>query len=380
VGVHDPGNPYSDPEGFLTPERVWRCNNEAEAPRRLSEAYKHERPDMVLLFSDIAICGQWARALFEAAGGQIPIPVVIYCPVDGGGMVPGLVDWAAKEGEESWFSKLQIITYTRWGAGVIGEALRAAGKPQEIPTLPHAVDTDSFYPMDWRIAREEMGISEAVGDSFILLNANTNTPRKRIDVTLAAWAQFLAREPDARAHGARLLLHMTPFGSWDVRALFERECRAAGVDNWGRYLILPPDDHKEMWGCPARILNLRYNAAPVGITTSGGEGWGLTSWEHAACGRPQIVADYAAHGEIFPRGAAYHVKPAAYITAPHHLQIHAVLSPSDVAEKIAEAWRAWITDDISFVDVAEAGYQAATAITWEEITCRLDMMLRAVLE
>src|SRR4030095_6152956 len=47
----------------------------------------------------------------------------------------------------------------------------------------------------------------------------------------------------------------------------------------------------------AAQLPLIYSALDVQVTTTLGEGWGLTTMEGMACGTPQIVPDWAALGE-----------------------------------------------------------------------------------
>jgi len=46
-------------------------------------------------------------------------------------------------------------------------------------------------------------------------------------------------------------------------------------------------------------LNKVYNAVDVGINTADGEGWGLVSFEHGACGVPQIVPNHTACADIW---------------------------------------------------------------------------------
>ena len=40
------------------------------------------------------------------------------------------------------------------------------------------------------------------------------------------------------------------------------------------------------------MLNKIYNATDVGLNTADGEGWGLVSFEHASCRKPQVVPNH----------------------------------------------------------------------------------------
>jgi glycosyltransferase involved in cell wall biosynthesis len=366
LGVHDRGDPHS------LPCSIWACRDENEAVLRVVDAARGCDPDAILLFSDIAVCGQWAMSLARAAGGKIPCPVLVYAPVDGGGMVPELVEWLGRD----WYGAgVGLATYTEWGRREMAAALAGARVDMEPSIVSHAAEWDVFQPMDRDEARRRLGVAEHVGDGFVLLNANTNTARKRIDLTIAAFARFLGIEGGAFSSSgfpARLWLHMDARGAWDVRALMRRECMSVGVTDWERHLMLTTDDHKELYGVSDEAMNLIYNAADAGISTSGGEGWGLTCWEHAACARPQIVVDYAAYSEIFPEGSAYKVPPTVLLTVPTHLQVHGIPHPDEVAEVISRVYRDCRTENRA---VAEAGRAVATVRTWDQIADQMDELL-----
>lgn len=117
-----------------------------------------------------------------------------------------------------------------------------------------------------------------LASAFIILNANRNTGRKRIDRTLAGFAGLV----QAGHRDAWLVLHMgrRDFGI-DVLATARRLgvadrviCTAAG------------DDHPEADDATLRLL---YEAADVGVNTADGESWGFVAFEHACAGAAQIV-------------------------------------------------------------------------------------------
>jgi len=59
-----------------------------------------------------------------------------------------------------------------------------------------------------------------------------------------------------------------------------------------------------------------YSCFDVQVSTSQGEGWGLTTMEGMACGIPQIVPEWAALGE-WARGAATMVHCSATAVTPN---------------------------------------------------------------
>ena len=157
--------------------------------------------------------------------------------------------------------------------------------------IPHGIDTKTFFPIDIMEARKAIGIPQ---DKFIVFNGNRNQPRKRIDITIRAFAQFAVDKPDTL-----LYLHMgTRDMAHAIMPTFLHEMKKVGLEAGGR-LILTSGDSPTLQSVPVDQLNVIYNTADVGINTSFGEGWGLVNVEQAACGVPQIVPNHTACKEIF---------------------------------------------------------------------------------
>jgi glycosyltransferase involved in cell wall biosynthesis len=179
-----------------------------------------------------------------------------------------------------------VITFTEFGAY---EFLKA-GINRPITVIPHGLDTEVFYPIDKKAARKELKLSE---DIFICFNGQRNQPRKRIDIAIAAFAQFAVGRPDAQMY-----LHMgLKDQGWDALGLFGREMKKNGLDPNGRIIMTtntpnPPN-------VPVELLNTIYNVADVGINTTKGGGWELVNFEHAACRVAQVVSDHTSTKEIF---------------------------------------------------------------------------------
>jgi hypothetical protein len=130
-------------------------------------------------------------------------------------------------------------------------------------------------------------------DAFIVMNANRNQFRKRIDITIAAFAQFAIDKPDAM-----LYLHMgLKDQGWDVMQVFGREMTKRGLDPNGR--IIMTGNTQNPPSVPVEMLETIYQCADVGVNTCKGEGWGLVNFEHAACQVAQVVPDHTSCKEIF---------------------------------------------------------------------------------
>ncbi len=84
---------------------------------------------------------------------------------------------------------------------------------------------------------------------------------------------------------------------WDVMHLFSREMKKNKLDGNNRIILTSNDVNPP--NVEVDMLNTIYNAVDVGINTCKGEGWGLVSFEHAACKVAQVVPNHTSCKEIF---------------------------------------------------------------------------------
>ena len=312
---------------------------------RIKEIYERVKPDVVVILNDLWV----AKKLAEQIDG-VATPIYLYFPVDAGNFCGPMLDG---------LDKYRLITYTNYGVNV----LRQAGVSQAIATLPHGVDTKTFFPIPQEKARK---VGKGIGeDDFIVLNANRNQPRKRIDLTIEGFCQFAANKPNAR-----LYLHMGKKDlGWDIESLFTMEAKRHGFDPKGR-LITSGDLDIGSGGLPVQILNAIYNTADVHINTSEGEGWGLTSHEGAACNVPQIVPNHSACRELFAECATLiPVDHERY--DPETLRRWSVVS----ADGVAAALESVYDDEESTCEMANDAFDSLTKLTWPAIAQRFEELI-----
>lgn len=272
-------NAHGDPHGYPFP--IYPATNRfQQAPfgeERIREVVMKEQPDVVFTINDIwIVCDQYNRIKDLHKQGKFKF--IAYVPVDG-------TDWFNLFEPANDFDEL--IIYTRFGAV---EATKA-GYKRKAKVVPHGVDTTRFFPIHMQEARNSIGIPQ---DRFIVFNGNRNQPRKRIDITIKAFAEFAVGRPDTL-----LYLHMgTKDMGIHVMPTFKKEMEKRGLEAGGR-LILTSGDSPTMPSVPVDQLNVIYNTADVGVNSCVGEGWGLVSVEQAACGVPQIVPNHTSCKEIF---------------------------------------------------------------------------------
>lgn len=271
------GDPTEEQKMFKMYPASNRFQQAPFGEERIREIVEREEPDIVCTLNDPWIASDQYRRI-QDLHQQKKFKFCGYLTMDSynwvSGIDPHINDWDA------------LISFTEFGAY---EFIKA-GIRKPISVIPHGLDTWDFYPMDKKEARKKLGLAE---DTFICFNGNRNQFRKRIDVTISAFAKFAVGRPDTR-----LYLHMgLKDQGWDVMPLFAREMQKQGLDPNGRIIMSANTPHPP--NVEVDLLNTIYNAADVGINTTKGGGWELVSFEHAACRVAQVVPDHTSTKEIF---------------------------------------------------------------------------------
>lgn len=311
------------------------------------------RPAIVFLLYDIVFQVQYLEHLRKAAAKP---RTVIYSPVESGPIAPEIMQ---RLGGVS-----RYVVFTEYGRQEIASGLRTvrdndpAFRFPDLDVIPHGVATERFFPLpDKAEARRQMNLADAAHrDAFIVLNANRNMPRKRIDLTIHGFALFAKDKPAS----VKLYLHMaTEDTGWNVLILARRH----GI--FDRLIMTQADNSRPTFS--DEQLNFLYNACDVGINTTTGEGWGMPSFEHAATRAAQIVPRHTSLVDLW-RDAAEFIAPVTTLTWPGNLTHGHFVTPEGVAGALQRLYE----DDAHREKLAAAAYRNATRpeLSWTDISSR----------
>ena len=274
-------NWWGDPTPLQEFYKMYPSSNRfQQAPfgeERIREVVEREKPDIIFTINDMWIINEQYKRIADLHKEK-KFKFVGYAPMDSYAWTGCLADTA-----NEWDA---IISYTEFGA----HEFIAGGITKPIAVIPHGVTRGQFYPISKAEARKKLNLPE---DIFIVFNGNRNQFRKRIDITIEAFAKFAKDKPDTQ-----LYLHMgLKDQGWDLMPVFARAMKREGLDPNGRIILTaqtegPPNVEVEM-------LNTIYNAVDIGVNTCKGEGWGLVNFEHAACCVAQVVPGHTSCREIF---------------------------------------------------------------------------------
>lgn len=173
--------------------------------------------------------------------------------------------------------------------------------------IPLGVDLELYKPIDRLEARKQLGLPEFLHEAFIVGNINRNQPRKRLDLCVQYFAEWIQRYA---IKDAFLFLQLCPTGDlgYDVRQLKDY------YDPGGRPWLIFVEPNIGI-GVDERMLPFVYSSFDIQMTTTQGEGWGLTTMEGMACGIPQLVPIWSALGEW--AGAALGAKCSSTAVTPN---------------------------------------------------------------
>jgi len=352
---------------------------------RLQNLMNIIKPDLVFILNDLWVHPTYLERLEEY---QDVTKIILYMPIDGGPVDPKWVK-AIRRAD-------RLIFYTQFGKSIVEDAIEKL-KTEEweevesthatstkvlhkrriplrfppIRVISHGIDTNVFHPVNKKEAKKILypDKPEFQDNSFIVLNANRNQPRKRIDVTIKGFKLFAKNKPA----NVKLYLHMgVEDMGWNVVDL----CKMHDIDD---RLILS-STQSTIPGIPDERLNLIYNATEVGLNSSVGEGWGLCSFEHAATRAPQVLPDHSAGAEIWringePQAELLPV--SMWLTNERVLTEGGIISPESVAEALERLYE----NKDYWEDMADKAFRMARRpeYQWKVVAKQFDDIFQEVL-
>lgn len=287
IGINYRGDPHpfrtllEANGGSLIP--AWVPGSDIFGVKRLLNICDRDHPQMILLQND-----PWNIPGYMKELSQLALP-------------PLVVGIIAVDGENCLGRALNGLTRSIfWTEFGLREA-RRGGMRTAGSVVPLGVDLDTYKPMDRVEARKKMGLPADVVNGFVVGNVNRNQPRKRLDLTVRYFAHWRDTLPEAERKGVFLYLHVAPTGDQGIDC--EQMAKFYGMTKEDAWLILAEPEMFQ--GTAEHWVATTLNSFDVQLSTTQGEGWGLTTLEGMACGVPQVVPAWSALAEW--------AAPAAYL-------------------------------------------------------------------
>lgn len=292
-----------------------------------------------------------------------PFKWIFYFPIDG---TP----------KSNWILKSAILAdypvcYTNWGKelalDVASPDIPASERLQKledyakkIRVIYHGTNLTDFHPVEQEKAREfrTRYFNGKADGKFLVLNVNRNQPRKDLPRTLAAFDKLVQRHPDS-------FLYIHCQAQDQAGDIFEVARNFKNIhlgENW-----TVPQDFSANKGIPISDLNLLYNAADCAVTSTLGEGWGLSITEAMATETPIVAPRNSSVPEILgendERGLTVDCGHEFVCLQNDNEVLRPLTSTDDLADKLA-----WVKEHLGSPELeqkVQAAYDWVKEITWE---------------
>lgn len=316
VGINHDGSPH------MFPYRIWPAVNPLMGDMSYREVFGRQKfldmlgsgtYDIVWVLQDTFVVSEMGE-LIKGTNDSLPadkkFTFIYYYPVDA-------------DLEKTWVDKSVMmadlpVVYTKYGHAQslyvyrVGEEslLKEEEKGEyskayealegRLNVIYHGVNPETFYPMpeeDIQNLRKAMW-GDKHKDKFIFLNVNRNQPRKDLYRTLLAFKKLLDRR---RAKGKDDVYLYTHCSIVDTGLNMVDMSKQIGLTQGDEWAFPKPEVFGVSKGMPIEIVNQFYNASDAVITTTLGEGWGLSITEAMATKRPVIAPMHTSITEMLGR-------------------------------------------------------------------------------
>ena len=171
------------------------------------------------------------------------------------------------------------------------QVLTKQGVVKPVGIMPYGFDKDIQKPIDKMVARKMINIST---DAFLIVSVNRNNPRKRYDLLIIAFANFISKHPEMNVN-LLCICDSGKNGGYPIIDIFKWELQKLNLlsdQHINKLLVISNHScHTD------ETINVIYNSADIGISCADGENFGLCNFEMMGLGKPQILPDHGAFSE-----------------------------------------------------------------------------------
>lgn len=360
IGINFDGNPDYDTSRF--PGRVWPAVSALQMAGPYGDPYGRQRfldrlgmgiYDVVFILQDTFIVQELIGPMLETYN-QIDkkFKVVYYFPFDA---TP----------KKEWVDKVVCnvdypVAYTEYAKN---EALKFMPElAQKLDVIYHGTNIADFYPIEKQEEIDHFRETYFAGKTkgrFLLTNVNRNQSRKDIVRNFMILAELRKRGYDS----PMLYLHMQHDDQGgNILVMADHFGFKIGED----YILPNQQGFSAQWGFPVEVLNFIYNSSDAILSTTLGEGWGLSITEAMATKRPMIAPDHTSITEMMADGRGHLVKaganPSMWMQKElDNERLRPLMDVEDAADKICALV------DGKAPDTTKKAYDWVQNLTWQKI-------------
>jgi glycosyltransferase involved in cell wall biosynthesis len=360
IGINYAGGPY-DTEKF--PGRVWPAISalrmqgpyaDYHGKQVFLDQLQSQDYDIVFIVQDTFIVLPITSHILEIQRNkENPFATIFYYPFD---CAP----------KEEWVKQCVYsfdfpVAYTEYAKE---ESRKYLGPlADKIDVIYHGTNIQDFFPIETPEIRQQIrqAFFGEFADKFIITNLNRNQGRKDISRSF----MILKELKNRGVEDAFLYMHMqeTDFGGSLIQM-----ARNFDLEPGKDWTLPNPQQFSAHQGYPVQAVNNLYNASDVYLTTTHGEGWGLSITEAMATKLPVVAPANTSINEILGDNERGWKIPSG------HTPSHWIIKDND-NERMRPLMDVELAADAIMeiksgknLERAEAGYEWAKELTWENLT------------
>lgn len=246
------------------------------------------KPDICIIYNDMVVVSNILEKLHKVENKNFKI--IVY------------IDQVYLYQKKEFIKRLNeqsdyVLAFTPYWEDIV----KGLGIQKPTGFLRHGFNPDLHYPVPTELCRNYYNLKMT---DFIVLSLNRNQPRKRYDILLQAWAEFVSKHMD---EPVKLLVATAIQGGWNLLEVYERELSKRNIKlEDGLKHVIFIDNPQQLTD---EDVNILYNVADISLSVVDGEGFGLCNFQQAAIGRPQIVPKIGGFLDFFNEDTAIMLEP-----------------------------------------------------------------------
>jgi glycosyltransferase involved in cell wall biosynthesis len=290
---------------------------------KLAEYVDTVSPDIVMIYNDPIVVNQFLESIKDVPK---TFKLWIYLDLVFKGADQGLLRTIESRAD-------RIFCFTQKWKDYLMTRIPTTDKI--IDVMEHGVDTQIYNRVS---DTERIGIRKQLNvpaDGIVFLNMNRNSERKRLDLSIMAFARLVQKNPDLPLYIV-FVTGMSPTSGafYNPIQIWLNEIEVLKLDSLkygGRVICV--DTNRQLFD--DKSINGIYNACDYGINTSNGEGFGLCQLEHLATGAPQVVIDVGDYQSFMTPAVSEIIPATEYSYLAMSAGIGSIAQTAPVADIVA---------------------------------------------
>lgn len=267
--------------------------------------------------------------------------------------------------KKEWVEKLVAhidfpVPYTQYAKKLTLDVMPEL-KDKLVEPIYHGNNFKDFFPIEDKELVQKFRTKYFNGktdDKFLMVNINRNQPRKDIIRNF-----MILKELRDRGHDdVMLYLHMAhEDAGGNILVMADH----FGFELQKDYFLPSPKVFDVNKGLGVDVINMLYNSADVVLSTTLGEGWGLSVTEAMAAKRPIVAPNNTSFTEMMADGRAFLTKAGATPTdwimnLNDNERLRPLMDVEDAASNIEKVMKGVLPD-------IEGAYEWVKSLDWADI-------------